>query len=57
MKPQQNDKAAEIMLKLIAQAENDIKHGRVKPHEEVMSRLEKKLLRKLRQKKNKGTHQ
>ncbi len=48
----ERDRQALLMLKLIAQGERDVERGRVKPHAEVMSRLEKKLIRKLQQKKN-----
>lgn len=48
----ERDRQALLMLKFIAQGERDVERGRVKPHAEVMARLEKKLLRKVRQKKN-----
>ena len=48
----ERDRQALLILKLIAQGERDVERGRVKPHAEVMARLEKKLIGKLRQKKN-----
>ena len=42
IKSYETTKQALLMLKLMAQAEDNIKKGEVSPHEEVMTRIENK---------------
>ena len=48
----ERDRQSLLMLQLLAQGERDLELGRMQSHAKVMSRLEKKLSRKISQKKN-----